>query len=90
MKHRILTCKYHPELRWTTKEIAWSVKDEVSGDGYYNGSRNIFFIGTPSGEVMYRDGSGLHCLKVKDEKIIEECSCPSSCLIIAPEDKLVR
>lgn len=84
MRHRILTCKNHPELRWSCKDIAWSDK---SG---YNGTRHVFFNGIPSGEGMYSDGSGLNCTMIKDGKIIEECSCKGSDLILAPEDKLVK
>lgn len=100
MRHRILTCKNHPNLRWSTKDCAWS-------DGYgYNGTRNIFFNGEPSGLGMFSDGSGLDCTCVpddpngphisplKDEKgrryrVVKECTCPSSDLILAPEDALV-
>ena len=43
---------------------------------------------------MHEDGSGLDCtvLGYKDGQmvVIEECECPSSDLIIAPEDKLVK
>jgi hypothetical protein len=39
MRHVKLTCRNHPELRWTCKSIAYS-----PGHGY-NGSRNIFFHG---------------------------------------------
>lgn len=83
MRHRILTCKNHPELRWSCKDIAWT-----DGCGY-NSSRNLFFGGTPSGKGMYSDGSGLDCIKVKDGSIVAECECPSSDLILAEEDKLV-
>lgn len=83
MKHRILTCKNHPELRWSCKDIAWS-------DGYgYNGKRNLFFNGTPSGKGMFYDGSGLECTKVKDGALVDECECPPKDLILAEEDKLV-
>jgi len=83
MIHRILTCKNHPNLRWSCKDIAWS--------GFYNGSRNIFFNGTPSGKGMFSDGSGLDCTQIdKDGKWIEECKCHSSDLILAPEDELVK
>lgn len=87
MRHVILTCTNHPNLRWSTKRIAIS-------DGKYNGARNIFFKGVPSGKGMHEDGSGLDCtvLGYKDGQmvVIEECECPSSDLIIAPEDKLVK
>jgi len=77
MKHRILTCKNHPNLRWSCKDIAW--------DGHYNGTRSIFFKGTPSGKGMYEDGSGLDCVCSE-----LECDCPSKNLILAPEDSLVK
>ncbi len=83
MRHVILTCENHPELRWSTKEIAVT-------NGKYNGCRNIFFNGIPSGKGMFFDGSGLNCTELKDGQIVRECSCPSSCLIIAPEDKDVK
>ena len=78
MKHRILTCKNHPDLRWSCKDIAWS--------GYYNGCRSIFFCGVPSGKGMYADSSGLDC----DRWGASECNCPASDLVLAPEDTLVR
>lgn len=83
MRHRILTCKNHSELRWNCKEIAWT-----EGHGY-NGSRSLFFGGTPSGRGIFDDGSGLDCTKIKDKTFVEECSCPASDLILAPEDRLV-
>ena len=84
MSHRILTCKNHTNLRWSTKQEAWS--------GYYNGSRNIFFNGEPDGRGMFSDGSGLHCSMFfpdREDKFVRECSCPSKDLILAPEDALV-
>ena len=83
MRHRILTCKNHLNLRWSCKEIAWT-----DGCGY-NGNRNIFFNGTPSGEGMFFDGSGLDCVTVKDGVLVKECTCPIQDLILAPEDELV-
>lgn len=84
MKHRIMTCKNHPDLRWSCKHIAWS-------DGHgYNGSRAIYFRGTPSGKGMFSDNSGLDCIRVKNGIVIEECSCSVRDLILAPEDKLGR
>lgn len=82
----ILTCKHHPNLRWSTKDIAIT-------DGKYNGSRSIFFCGEPTGEGMYHDGSGLHCSTYfmgRENPIVKECSCPASDLILAPEDKFVK
>lgn len=84
MRHRIVTCKNHPDLRWFCKEIAWT-----EGRGY-NHKRNLFFNGTPSGKGMYSDGSGLDCVKVKGNVLVEECSCPVSALMLAPEDVLVK
>jgi len=81
MRHRILTCKNHPNLRWSCKDIAWS-------DGY-NQCRSLTFDGTPSGKGMYGDGSGLDCVRVKDGEIVQECNCAASDLILAPEDSLV-
>ena len=77
MRHVILTCENHRCLRWSCKEIAVT-------DGRYNGQRNIFFLGTPSGEGMYSDGSGLRC------KATTECECSPRSLIVAPEDALVK
>lgn len=79
MRHVILTCKNHPHLRWSCKEIAFT------DAGGYNGQRNICYCGTPSGKGMFSDGSGLDCIMKE-----EECNCPSSCLIRAEEDKLVK
>lgn len=81
MIHRILTCKNHPDLRWSCKDIAWTEGER----GGYNGTRSIFFNGTPSGRGMFADGSGLDC-----DFAVAECSCPVSDLILAPEDALVR
>ena len=81
MKHIIMTCKNHSDLRWSCKEIAWS--------NGYNGCRNIIFNGTPSGKGMHDDKSGLDCTWVKDGKLVKECNCPSKNLILAPENALV-
>jgi hypothetical protein len=78
MRHVILTCINHPNLRWSCKEIAVS-------NGKYNGIRNIFFLGKPSGKGMYADGSGLDCATLG----VDECPCTADNLVIAPEDKLV-
>ena len=88
MIHRILTCKNHPDLRWSCKDIAWT--ENADGTGYYNGQRNIFFDGCSIGAKMYSDGSGLACKREVDGQIIEECTCSVHDLIIAPEDKLVK
>jgi hypothetical protein len=84
MRHVILTCKNHPKLRWSCKEVAFS------DDGGYNGSRNITFDGEPSGSGMYADRSGLDCCRRKDGEFIKECTCPTADLIRATEDKDVR
>jgi hypothetical protein len=86
MRHRILTCKNHPELRWSCKDIAWT---ETETGGFYNGCRSIFFNGTPDGRGMYSDNSGLNCSYMKDGELYEECTCPASDLVLAPEDSLV-
>jgi len=81
----ILTCKNHPNLRWSCKDIA------VNSDGSYNGARDIFFNGEPTGKGMYDDLSGLRCSRVrKDGTIVNGCDCPPKDLIFAPEDKLVK
>ena len=82
MRHVILTCKNHPNLRWSCKEIAFT-----PGVGY-NGARNIFFNGISTGK-MHSDFSGLQCTMIDGDKIVRECSCPPSDLILAPEDYLV-
>jgi len=89
MRHVILTCKHHPNLRWSCKEIAFS------GDGLgYNGCRSIFFNGEPTGHGMFQDGSGLDCStyfpdREGENKLIRECTCSPRDLIRAPEDTLV-
>jgi hypothetical protein len=44
MRHVTLTCKHHPQLRWTCKSIAFT-----PGQGY-NQLRHIFFHGARQGE----------------------------------------
>lgn len=46
MRHVILTCKNHPNLRWNCKEIAYT-----PGKGY-NGQRSIFFNGAEDDESL--------------------------------------
>ena len=86
MRHVVLTCVHHRQLRWSCKDIAFS------GDGHgYNGQRNIFFLGTVEGSEMHKDMSGLSCPMVdKQGKLVEECECSASDLVRAPEDKLVK
>lgn len=87
MRHVILTCKNHPDLRWSCKEIAFT-------DGFgYNGSRSIFFNGEPDSRGMYSDGSGLNCstyFKDREDPIVRECDCHPTDLIRAPKDHLVK
>ena len=48
MRHVTLTCRNHPDLRWSCKEIAIT-------NGRYNGQRNIFFDGhRDGGELILR------------------------------------
>lgn len=91
MRHRILTCKNHPELRWGCKDIAWSQSDSEGRSGGYNGARQLFYKGVPSGRGMYADGSGLDCTLIHPETgaYMNECACPVSDLVLAPEDSLV-
>lgn len=63
MRHVMLTCRHHPNLRWMCKSIA------TSPQGGYNGMRHIFYQGDKSR---------------KDYP--EECLCPTSDLILAPEE----
>jgi len=78
MRHVILTCENHRDLRWSCKEIAVT-------DGRYNGQRSLFYLGTPNGKGMYSDGSGLHCTADRPE-----CECKADSLIVAPEDGQVK
>jgi hypothetical protein len=94
MRHVILTCKNHPALRWSCKEIAFT------DEGGYNGQRSIVFLGTPTGKGMHSDHSGLDCAyrlekqnkegKVIGYEVVTECECPAINLIRASEDSLVR
>lgn len=94
MRHCVLTCKNHPELRWSSKETAVN-KSGNDGLGAWNGSRHIFFNGTPllnadGSPKMFDDNSGLDCTTFKDGKHYAECACSPSDLILAPEDILVK
>ena len=42
MRHVLLTCRNHPDLRWSCKQIAFTPTDD---GGRYNGERHIFFQG---------------------------------------------
>jgi hypothetical protein len=89
MRHVILTCKNHPNLRWSCKEIAFI--DRIG----YTGARNIFFNGVPTGK-WYSDKSGIECSRVKKDStgeiigLVEECDCSPGFLIKAPEDALAE
>lgn len=73
-----MTCRDHPHLMWSCKRIAIS-------DGRYNGSRNLAFKGTPSGEGPYADGSGVQCtIRYPDGSFVHECTCPVSMLEVVP------
>lgn len=61
--HVGMHCENHPDCRYSCKVIA------VNPDGRYNGSRNIFYIGT------IRNGE-----RIMPEP--PECDCPGSALII--------
>jgi hypothetical protein len=79
MRHCILTCKNHPDLRWSCKEIAFT-------EGYgYNGSRNITFDGCLPVKTVYSDKSG-----VSFTVPANECNCAPTELVRAPEDSLVH
>lgn len=81
MRHVHLTCKNHPQLRWSCKSIAFS------GDGHgYNGCRNIFFLGEPDPTSPLRY-STYFADRQPIERGILECDCPPSELIYAPEER---
>lgn len=84
MRHVSLMCSNHPQLRWSTKEVAVAVDNQ--GGYHYNGQRNLFFCGETTG-TLYGDGSGVDCVMVREDgSWVEECNCPSSALVRAPED----
>ena len=86
MRHVLLTCKNHPNLRWSCKEIAFT-----PGHGY-NGTRNIFFQGEPDGRGLYGDKSGIYCSTYfpdRADPVVQECPCSPKDLILAPEDELI-
>lgn len=88
MRHVSITCKNHPHLRWSCKEIAWT--------NGYNGSRRIIFLGRvkldPEGiPILYHDKSGTSCEQVTyNGDLIEECSCSAKDLIKSPEDEVIE
>ena len=95
MRHVSITCKNHPDLRWSCKDIAWNVYGRPDKDGRlggYNGCRNIFFGGQIDNPPQFHDDmSGTKDNMVdKDGKIVKECSCPARDLILAPEDAQLK
>lgn len=97
MRHAILTCKNHPKLRWSAKEIAVNPNGN-GGLGSYTGSRNIFFNGelrvdAANRPIWYADGSGVqadtYICENGQPRIVEECNCPPTDLILAEEDPRV-
>lgn len=80
MRHISLTCRNHPNLRWSCKEIAFT------DEGGFNGARTLGFKGIFTGK-LYHDGSGADCtIVLQDGTVVEECDCSSRCLVRAPED----
>lgn len=59
MRHIMLKCENHPDLRWHCKSIA------VSDNGRYNGARNIFFTGE-YGQECPCPGSALIAVDMAD------------------------
>ncbi len=83
MRHVIITCKNHTNLRWSCKEIAF---DDTYG---YNGCRHIFFNGAYTGKPFH-DSSGFECERIVNGEVIMECDCSPNDLVRAPEDVLVK
>ena len=82
-------CRNHQHLRWSCKDIAWTVHPD--GTGHYNGARSIFFGGFVGGQ-MHRDNSGVDTIYVDPltGEFARECDCEASDLVLAFEDRLVR
>jgi hypothetical protein len=72
MRHILLTCCNHPELRWFVKSIA------VNRNGSYNGMRNIFFEGRATGLTRVCRGVTIEVME-----FVPECPCPPSDLRFA-------
>lgn len=89
MRHVSLTCKNHPDLRWSCKEVAW-------GPTGYNRARNLHYYGVAILDaegvpVLFSDKSGTKASVIRpDGSYAEECSCPTSELIRAPEDEVIE
>jgi hypothetical protein len=71
MRHVSLTCSHHPDLRWSTKEIA------VDSNGRYNGRRNLFFSGSTTVS---------HPASLPPEYFVRECTCSADALRFSPEE----
>lgn len=77
-EHIPLTCKNHPELRWSTKNIG---AQRENGEVIL--ARNIFFFGmateaNPSGEMFPKDENGNYLPFPK------ECPCSGKDLRVVP------
>lgn len=82
MRHVTLTCKNHPNLRWSCKSLAFS-----PGHGY-NGARSIFFHGALSDAQEGAADPSLIAASIRHpDAPVHECPCPPSDLILAPEDE---
>lgn len=71
---RVLTCKNHPTLRWSTKR-------EFGRTLFYDGQ--VF-----DPPLFYSDFSGM--ISNRDPLEHPECDCPYEDLIPAPEDKILN
>ena len=60
MRHVLLTCIHHPELRWQCKSIA------VNALGQYNGARHIFYR---SGEIAPECSCSPSALRFSPEEL---------------------
>lgn len=77
-EHIPLTCKNHPELRWSTKNIG-----ALREDGSPMLARNIFFFGVatekePTGEMFPKDENGEYLPAPR------ECPCSPKDLRVVP------
>ena len=72
MRHILMTCENHRDLRWNCKSIA------VTDSGRYNQSRNIFFRGRAMADGSIQE---IVTLESGERMVIRECSCPGSALI---------
>lgn len=97
--HIALTCRNHPNLRWTTKNIgfigarsiffAGSVEEGKRRDGF-NVADPFTTIKRWLDEGIIKDFEDLRATvqsykEMMDEGVVYECVCPGSDLIPAPE-----